>query len=221
MPSTNNVTYKMYGAGASVATQRALLAFYEKDIPVELVYIDLKKGEHKLPEHVKHMPFGKVPYLENTETGFHLFESRAIARYIGTKFAGVGNEILGKDEEAKALTDMWTSIEYSYFNPEAAGLVTELFFKEYFGSGTPDLAKVKLHRENLERVLDVYEQQLSTRKYLTGDTVTIADLFHLPAGSLLFRAGAGDVFTKRPNVFAWWQRISARESWKKAAEYQW
>jgi glutathione S-transferase len=51
----------------------------------------------------------------------------------------------------------------------------------------------------LGKKLDVYEQILSKQKYLAGDEVTLADLFHLPYAELLPKAGA-KVFEERPNV---------------------
>ena len=52
---------------------------------------------------------------------------------------------------------------------------------------------------DLGKKLDVYEQILSSSKYLAGDEVTLADLFHLPYCELLPVAGA-KVFETRPNV---------------------
>lgn len=48
--------------------------------------------------------------------------------------------------------------------------------------------------------LDVYEKILSKQKYLAGDELTLADLFHLPCGVKLYVAGQGDFIDKRPNV---------------------
>jgi glutathione S-transferase len=42
---------------------------------------------------------------------------------------------------------------------------------------------------NLEAKLAGYEVILSKHKYLAGDDITLADLFHLPAGARLADAG--------------------------------
>jgi glutathione S-transferase len=42
--------------------------------------------------------------------------------------------------------------------------------------------------------------------------VTLADLFHLPCGTLLPVADS-NVITERPNVARWWNDISSREAW--------
>lgn len=51
----------------------------------------------------------------------------------------------------------------------------------------------------LEGKLDVYDKILSKQKYLAGNEVTLADLFHLPYGVLLPVAGSNALET-RPNV---------------------
>ena len=53
---------------------------------------------------------------------------------------------------------------------------------------------------SLNARLDAYEKILSKQKYLAGDELTLADLFHLPCGAKLYVAGQGDFIDKRPNV---------------------
>jgi glutathione S-transferase len=70
------------GHPASTCTRRVLLTAAEKGVDVEVKPIDLSKGEHKSPEYIsKHHPFGVIPVLYDGD--FKLYESRAIARYIG------------------------------------------------------------------------------------------------------------------------------------------
>jgi glutathione S-transferase len=42
--------------------------------------------------------------------------------------------------------------------------------------------------------------------------VTLADLFHLPYGSMLAVAGS-DIMSTKPNVARWFNSLSARQSW--------
>lgn len=84
--------------------------------------------------------------------------------------------------------------------------------------GETDQAKAGEYLKKLEANLDVYDTILGKQKYLAGDVcrqwsrylicrslicsqnVTLADLQHLPYGSMLFPAGHSDVLLKRPNV---------------------
>ena len=61
-------------------------------------------------------------------------------------------------------------------------------------------ALLKAHLEKLDAKLGVYDTILSKQKYLAGDEITLADLFHLPYGSRLYNINQGDLLEKRPNV---------------------
>ena len=54
---------KLYGYPKSTCTRLVASIFKEKEIPYELVVVDLGKGEHKAPGFVKFQPFGQVPYI--------------------------------------------------------------------------------------------------------------------------------------------------------------
>jgi glutathione S-transferase len=62
-------------------------------------------------------------------------------------------------------------------------------------------------------VLSVYNGILAKQKYLAGDDVSLADLFHLPYGKLVKDVGLGDIFEKYPNVNRWFANLEKRESW--------
>ncbi len=69
---------KLYGS--AMATSRVLVTILEKELPYELILIDIYKGEHKSNDYKKLQPFGKVPVLD--DDGFQIFESRAICKYL-------------------------------------------------------------------------------------------------------------------------------------------
>jgi glutathione S-transferase len=54
---------KLYGFNRSTCTRLVALICKEKEIPYELVPVDLTKREQKLPEFTKFQPFGQVPYI--------------------------------------------------------------------------------------------------------------------------------------------------------------
>ncbi|KAF8324935.1 glutathione S-transferase [Amanita rubescens] len=154
----------------------------------------MSKAEHKSEEHLKIQPFGQVPGLE--DDGFFLYESRAIARYIAIKYDGQA-----------------TSIEAFNFNPFATGIIWEKISRKHRGLQTDEVQAENLSI-SLNARLDAYEKILSKQKYLAGDELTLADLFHLPCGAKLYVAGQGDFIDKRPNVKRWFEELTNRESWK-------
>ena len=80
--STAKMVLKLYGSAMS--TSRVLVTILEKQLPYELIFIDIAKGEQKSDEYMKLQPFGKVPVLE--DDGFFMFESRAICKYLARYF---------------------------------------------------------------------------------------------------------------------------------------
>lgn len=83
--------------------------------------------------------------------------------------------------------------------------------------GQTDEEKVKVLTEKLTGYLDVYERILSKQQYIGGNQFTLADLFHLPYGSMaqLPNVGLAPLFEQRPHVKAWWDRITSRKSWQE------
>jgi glutathione S-transferase len=75
---------KLYGSAMS--TSRVLVTILEKELPYELIFIDIAKGDQKSESYLKLQPFGKVPVLE--DDGFLIFESRAICKYLARQVQG-------------------------------------------------------------------------------------------------------------------------------------
>ncbi|KAG9314801.1 glutathione S-transferase [Chiua virens] len=203
---------KLYGYPTSTCTLRAAVVLKENNVSFELIPVDLAKGEHKAGGFVSHQPFGQVPYID--DDGLILFESRAIARYIATKYALQGNALIPTDGKKLALFEQAASIEAFNYDPFVSGLAWELKFTMWFG-GKTDEARVASLRAQLKAKLDAYEVILSKQRYLAGDEATLADLFHLPYGAVLLAPDVNvNEFASRPNVNRWWQEITSRPSWQ-------
>ena len=85
------------------------------------------------------------------------------------------------------------------------------------GLGTPDMDRVAQAEQELDAVLAVYDKKLATQKYIAGEELTLADLFHLPNGAALMAGKWKELFEKYPNVDKWFKELQRRETWVKAA----
>ncbi|KAF8896017.1 glutathione S-transferase [Infundibulicybe gibba] len=201
---------KLHGFPISNCTRRVAIVLHEKRVPFVLVPVDLTTKQQKTPEYMKFHPFGLVPYID--DGGFILYESRAICRYIAAKYPNQGTPLIPTDPKANALFEQAASIEHSNFNPGAYGAFFEKVIKPRGGEAT-DEAAYESHIANLSSKLDVYDTILAKQKYLAGDELTLADLFHLPYGNMLRVAGS-DIMETKPNVARWFKELSSRDSWQ-------
>ncbi|KAF5349755.1 hypothetical protein D9758_010192 [Tetrapyrgos nigripes] len=204
---------KLYGSPVASCTLRVAVVLYEKKIPFELYPIDLQKGEHKVPTYLEKQPFGQVPLLD--DDGFVVFESRAICRYLEAKYPNQGPKLVpaSSDLKATALFEQAASIETANFDSFAGKVAVEGYIKPQFFNLPKNQVVYDEAAKTLSAKLDAYEKILSRQKYLAGDELTLADLYHLPFGTNVAAAGCDLLTSKGPNVTRWWKDISSRESW--------
>ncbi|NP_001313802.1 glutathione S-transferase F12-like [Gossypium hirsutum] len=204
---------KVYGPIKAACPQRVLACLLEKEVEFQIVDVDLEAGDHKKPDFLLRQPFGQVPAIEDGD--FKLFESRAIIRYYAAKYEKQGTNLLGNSLEERAMVDQWLEVEAHNFNDLAYTLVFQLLILPRMGK-QGDTALVLSCQQKLEKVLDIYEQRLSTTAYLAGDSFTLADLSHLPAlRYLVDDVGMWHMVSQRKHVNAWRETISNRAAWKK------
>ncbi|KAL5227092.1 hypothetical protein ABZP36_015357 [Zizania latifolia] len=232
---------KLYGMPLSPNVVRVAAALNEKGLDFEIVPVDLTTGAHKQPEFLAlnvrilkllnrpksssnqfHIlanafscvflqPFGQIPALQDGDE--ILYESRAINRYIASKYKADGADLL---PAASAKLEVWLEVESHHFYPAVADLVFQLLIKPLLG-GAPDPVVVDKKADALAKVLDVYEAHLAENKYLAGDQFTLADVNHMAHLLYLSKTPKADLVTSRPHVKAWWDDISTRPAWQKTA----
>ena len=207
------MSVKLVGNAQSTCTRRVLMALEETGTPYEIQSINFAAGEHKVPEYKeKHHPFGRIPALHDND--FHIYESRAIAKYITHKYDNTG-KLNPSDAKKHALVEQWISVEQSYFNA-AEKLVTELLVKPVLKKLPTDETVVAAEDVRLHEVLAVLNKRLGESKYLAGEDFTVADISYMPyTGYLLNLSRYSNVLNKYENVARWWKDISSRPTWQK------
>ncbi|KAJ7088767.1 glutathione S-transferase [Mycena belliarum] len=188
------------------------MVLVEKQIPFELVVVDMSKGDHKTPEYIAKHPFGQVPMID--DDGFIVYESRAICRYLAEKYADQGTPLIPTSIPAKAMFEQAASIELATFFPLVLKIAMESVYKARRNLPI-DEAVLAQAKTDLAAKLDVYEVILGTQKYLGGNEFTLADLFHLAYTPSLIKEGHNVMADRGPNVTRWWNDISSRPSWVK------
>ncbi|KAF8169615.1 glutathione S-transferase [Mycena galopus ATCC 62051] len=155
--------YALRHAGGPRVIVALLLA--EKQIPFELVVVNMYAKEHKTPEYLAMNPYGQVPTID--DEGFIVYESRAICRYLADKYADQGTNLFPKSLKERTMVEQAVSIEFN-FDSETKKILAELWVKKR--SGLPvDQAVLDEALVQLSAILDVYEVILGKHKFLAGD----------------------------------------------------
>ncbi|KAJ7150725.1 glutathione S-transferase [Mycena filopes] len=198
---------KLHGSKFATCTRRVATVLHELKVPFELVEVDVMNGEHKTPAYLTKQPFGQIPYID--DDGFILFETRAICRYVTAKHPESG--LIPTEPKANALFEQAAAAESANFDPSASTAGLELMKQKFFGMAA-DQELVDKELAALDKKLDGYERILAKYRYVAGETITLADLFHLPYASFV-TLGGSDIMTRRPNVARWYKELISRPSW--------
>lgn len=193
---TENVPIKLYRNPLSGHCHRVELMLSLLDIPYETIDLDMANGAHKTRDYLKISPFGQVPAID--DNGITLADSNAIITYLEKKYNDF-YEWYPEDPVKAAEVQRWLSIaagEIAY-GPCAARLV------KVFGVDL-DYDEAKQKADALFTVMDPI---LSSRPYLAGDFITIADV---ASYSYISHAPEGGVsLAPYPAIRAWLERIEA------------
>ena len=186
---------KLYNFPRSGHAHRVELMLSLLQLPTELIFVDLAKGEHKQPQYLAINSFGQVPAID--DNGVVLADSNAILVYLAQKYGN--GRWLPADPVGAAHVQRWLSAAAGpiAFGPAAARLIT------VFGA--------QLNAEEVigraHNLLKVMELELVKTAYLAGEEPTIADV---SAYSYVAHAPEGNVsLDDYANVRAWLARVEA------------
>jgi glutathione S-transferase len=199
---------KLYGAPMPAPNPRRVRVFLaEKGVDLPETPVDLRKREHKSPEHRARNSLGQIPTLE-LDDGTTISETAAICRY----FEEIHPEpaLFGKTAVQKAQVDMWVRrMEFvlmtpvgnfwRHAHPFTAALLTQ--FKD-FGESNREAYS------NAQRWLD---RELGGKTFIAGDAYTMADICALTTVDFATWIGL-PLEAERANLVAWHARVSARPS---------
>jgi len=152
---------KLYDFKSSPNCQRVKVVLAEKNLPYEIVPVDLTKKDQKTPEYLKMNPYGKVPVLTDDSTV--LYESLIINEYLEEKYPATS--LLPKDPAKKAKARILTDYGMAHFDSPYQKLRMELT-KEAKEQSQPIIDGAKA---DLKKLLQRFEEELGEQQYLLGD----------------------------------------------------
>ena len=183
------------------------IALEELGLEYTLHRVNIRQGEQRDPGFLARNPNGKVPVLVDSDVDggqITLTESAAILVYLAEK--------TGKLLPAAGI-ERARVFEQLFFH--ASGLGPTFGNAGYFLKAVPEPIAHAIDRFKNEagRVLRVLDQTLAVRPFVTGNSLTIADIAHF--GWLWRREFAGLDFADTPNLARWYTTLEARPGFQR------
>lgn len=164
---------KLYDTPLAPNPRRVRWFMAEKGIEdVEVVQVNLLKGDHKTPEFLGKAGLANVPMLE-MDDGTCITESVAICRYLEEKYPEPN--LFGRTAEERAVIEMWTRRGENLVSLPVM-MTVRLTHPALAALEEPNPAVADYNRANSLRGLKVLERQLAQHEWLAGDRITVADI---------------------------------------------
>ena len=198
----------VYGVPGSPYLRSALLALHEKGAPYRLAVLG-RDIEARSEDHLRRHPFGRVPIVEHGD--FRLYETQAIVRYLDAVLPGPA---LQPQEPCAAarMNQIVGIVDWYVFPSISVGITAERFLSQRFWNRGPDEANIAQAVPRAQVCLRELERLLGTSEFLTGDSLSIADLMLAPQ-LLFFRATPeAEQLMRGTSLDAWLKRMQARPS---------
>jgi glutathione S-transferase len=193
---------KLYYARPSLYARPVWLALLEKQIPFELIPVNLS-GEQFESEFLALNPFSHIPVLVDGE--FRVIESLAILDYLEAKYPEPA--LLPKESKSLARVRMVQLVTLNELLPAIAKLLMQ-----------DEVEYAKLRAIN---TLNFLEQMLGEATYFAGEQLTLAEIV---AGTLIHRVDElGVALEDYPRLQNWSERLMVRSTWREIqlSEEEW
>jgi glutathione S-transferase len=175
-----------------------------------LRFVDLAKGDQKAPEYAALNPNMRAPTLKDGD--YVLWESNAIGQYLASKRPESG--LMPKDARGQIDVTRWQFWDLAHWDSAFAAFIFEYVVKPFvIKAGEPDLEAVAKGAELFHRAAKVLDDQLRNRKFVTGDTLTLAD-FSLGA-PLNYAEMAHLPLAPYSEIRRWHGALRALPAWQK------
>ncbi|KAI5081554.1 hypothetical protein GOP47_0001297 [Adiantum capillus-veneris] len=186
---------------------RAVLIFcLANEINAEEYFVNLAKGDHRKPEYKSINPVGQVPAID--DSGFHLFESHAILKYLACAHPNIRDHWYPADLRKRAQLDCILDWHHTGLRRGSAGLVMNRVIAPALGRALDPHAAAEaesLLKASLKRMEMLWLTENGS--FLTGSLQpSIADLSlacEVMQLQLLGKDSVADLLDPNPKVKNW------------------
>jgi glutathione S-transferase len=198
---------RLYHFALSPFCRKVRLVLAEKRIEVELVE---ERYWERGAEFLRRNPAGKVPVLRTA--GRSMSESQAICEYLEETHPEP--PLMPRDPEGRYEARRLVAWFDDKFHHEVTSkLLYERVNKKVMGHGYPESANVKAGAKAIKYHLDYMGWLLEQRRWLAGDTMTLADFAAAAHLSCLDYISDVD-WTRSAAVKDWYAKIKSRPAFR-------
>lgn len=199
------MTLKLYAHPFSSYCQKAITAFYEKDVAFEQVLLD--GGEPVAGEFAALWPIGKFPLLTDGER--LVFEATSIIEYLDVEFPAT--PLIPAGPHTAFEVRMWDRFFDNYINYPQQRLVYAAIGRE------PDDGESGARwKAQLETAYALLDERLADREWVASETFSLADCGAAPA--LLYADWTHAIPKEHAHLWAYRDRLLARPSYGRALD---
>ena len=193
--------------------RKITIALEELGLPYEVRLVNIGKGEQFAPDFLKIAPNNRMPAIVDPDgpdgAPIAIFESGAILQYLARKTG----QLYGATERARVATDQWLMWQMGGVGPMAGQ--AHHFLKYAPQMDPPQVLPYAQdrYRREVGRLYGVLDKQLQGRSFVTGDTLTIADIAIWPWA--MGWEGQQQTLDDKPDLKRWLDRLAARPAFQR------
>ncbi len=203
MSNDNQSQITIWGRANSVNVQKVLWCLYELELAYQRIDAGMAFGKNHEPEYLAMNPNGRVPTLVDGD--FVLWESNSIMRYLVLAYRPQ-SPLYPKDPKGRASVDRWLDWTLSTLQPVDRPVFWALV-------RTPlaqrDMVAIQKDADAESAQWRVVELYLKTRRFITGDEFTLADIA-LGAYARRWFGVEGIAKPSLPHLERWFGELASR-----------
>jgi glutathione S-transferase len=212
---------KVWGRGPSPNPLKIAIILKELNIPYEIVHVPFE--DIKKPEYVAINPNGRLPAIQDPNTGITLWESGAIVEYLIERYDTQHQLSFAPGTREAYHAKQWLFFQVSGQGPYYGQMI---WFKKWHPEPVP--SAVQRYIKEINRVTGVLEGYLAQKKadagdshgpWLVGNKLSYADLAFIPWQWMMVSGLIDkDEYDQNnfPHVTEWYGKMTSRDAVKTA-----